>query len=131
MSWTERCHEAAALFEQGEYSRAAAIFEEICADESIGQSDRAMMYLNLARTCEKLGSKLRVIKAYEQAASLAISTYLYVQTTRAQWLLSSGQPREALAVLEQLSGLDGIVGDQRKRLDENIQAARGYAIRST
>jgi hypothetical protein len=126
-SWQDRCREAAALFDQGEHARAAEIFEEIVADESLVQTDRAMMYVNLATAYEKLGSKLKVMNAYEKASEWALHPFVFVETARAQWLLSSGQAHEAAAAVERLTTLP-LSAEQRKRAEENLRSVRA-AIR--
>lgn len=129
MTWQDRVHEAAQLFEKGEYARAAEIFEEVIANEELEQTDRAIMYLNLATAYDKLGSKLKVLKAYESAAGWALHPYVFVETTRAQWLLSNGQPNDAAAIFEKLLTLHGLTAEQRKRAEENLREVRKRAGR--
>ncbi len=122
MTFDERCHEAAALFERGEHSAALAIFEELASDESNEKFARAMMYLNVARVEHLKGSRLGVMKAYERAAGLALYTYQFVQMQRVQWLAENGRGDEARQVLERLLALPELRHDDRAECEQKLRA---------
>ena len=124
MTWDERCHEGAALFESGDHAGAVRIFEQLAADESADAFGRAMMYVNIATIEAKGGSKLRVMKAYERAAGLALYSYMLVQSRRIAWLVESRSYAEAEQLVERLLALPELIATDRAALEQNLKAIR-------
>jgi tetratricopeptide (TPR) repeat protein len=124
MTWDERCMEAAAHFDRGENGEALAIFEDLASDESADKFSRAMMCLNIATVEARQGSKIRVVKAYERAAGLALYAYVLVQAKRIEWLLAGGHFHEAERVIEKALQIDELTPADRARFEQNLATAR-------
>ena len=127
MDWDERIREAAALFERGDNGPALAIFDELAGDETGDKFARAMMCLNIATIEAKQGSKIRVMKAYERAAGLAIYAYLMVQEKRITWLLESGQAQQAAEVIDDILRIKDLAAADRAALEARLREARKLA----
>ena len=127
MDWDERIREAAALFERGDNGPALAIFDELAGDETGDKFARAMMCLNIATIEAKQGSKIRVMKAYERAAGLAIYAYLMVQEKRITWLLESGQAQQAAEVIDDILRIKELAAADRAALEARLREARKLA----
>lgn len=124
MTWDERCHEAAAMFERGENAEALAVFEELAADETVDQFARAMMCLNVAAVEAKQGSKIRVVKAYDRAAGLALYAYVMIQSRRVAWLFENGHHKDAETVIEKMLEIDDLTPDDRAGFEQNLRTVR-------
>lgn len=127
MDWDERIREAAALFDHGDNGPALAIFDELAGDETGDKFARAMMCLNIATIEAKQGSKIRVMKAYERAAGLAIYAYLMVQEKRITWLLESGQAQQAAEVIDDILRIRELAAADRAALEARLREARKLA----
>lgn len=126
MTWDERCHEAAAMFERGENDAALAVFEELASDESADKFGRAMMYVNIATIEAKLGSKIRVVKAYERAAGMALYAYVHVQSRRVEWLFENGHTQDAIQVLEKMLAMSELTPEDRAACEQNLRTVKKH-----
>ncbi|MDX2200251.1 MAG: hypothetical protein SF069_14925 [Phycisphaerae bacterium] len=124
MTFDERCHEAAALFERGEHSAALRIFEELASDETNDKFARAMMCYNIARCEHAKGSRLGAMKAFERAAGLALYAYVFVQLHRVSWLREVGRDDDARQLLERLMAVPELARDDRAMCEEHLRAIR-------
>ncbi|MGE3181689.1 MAG: hypothetical protein AB7N71_08670 [Phycisphaerae bacterium] len=124
MTWDEKCHEGARLFEAGEHSAALAIFETLAADETVAQFSRAMMYINVATVEDKRGSSIRAAKAYDKAAGLALHSYLYVQLNRMNWLQQKGKPADGVKLAEQLLEIPNLSAEDRKMVEQHLRSCK-------
>ena len=118
MTFDDRCLEAAGLFERGENGKALVIFEELAGDESADKFARAMMCLNIATIEARQGSKIRVMKAYERAAGLALYAYLMIQEKRIAWLMESGDHLNAQDAIDQVLRIDELAPPDRGAFEQ-------------
>lgn len=130
-NWHDDCHRAAALFEQGDHAGAADLFRQICARPDVGQSDKALMFINLATICEKMGRHDQAIQAFDDARAQSLQCYFYVEQSRAVFLIRTGRSAEAIPLIENLLRHPALTGDYRVGCEENLRIARQHAAAGT
>ncbi|MBX3395306.1 MAG: hypothetical protein KF841_08055 [Phycisphaerae bacterium] len=125
--WRQECHRAAALFDQNDPAAAAAIFEDICARPELGQSDRALMFVNLATIYAAMNRFDDTMAAFDNARRNALQVYLFVEQSKAVTLIRQGRSKDAIPIIEQLLANDALTGDYRTACEENLKLARQHA----
>jgi tetratricopeptide (TPR) repeat protein len=131
VNWHDDCRLAAEMFEKGDHAGAAALFRGICARADVGQSDKALMYINLATVGEKLGRHDEALAAFDDARAQSLQAYFYVQQSRAVFLIRIGRAVEAIPLIEELLKHAALTGDYRVGCEENLRIARQHAAAGT
>ncbi len=130
-NWHDDCRLAAEMFEKGDHAGAAAMFRGICARTDLGQTDKALMYINLATVCEKMGRHDDALKAFDEARAQSLQCYFYVQQSRGVFLIRVGRSAEAIPLFEDLLRNPALTGDYRVGSEENLRLARQHAAAGT
>ncbi len=125
--WNDDLSRAAALFSSGDFNASVKIFEDICTRPELTPTDRSYMYLNLATNYESLKRYSDADKALDEAGVCALQNYLFVEQTRAVYLIRVGRSAEAVTVIEQLLKNKALSADGRAACEENLKIARQYA----
>lgn len=123
-TWQDDCHRAAAVFEAGDHQGALDIFNSICSRADVDPTMKAMMYINVATTQEKMGKHDESMKAYDQARVCSLQQYLYVEQSRVVYLIRVGRFNEAITLIEYLLKHDSLTADARAACETNLTIAR-------
>ena len=123
-SWDHLLRQAAEHFEAGNFQAAAELFYQICNDIQIPAGERAYMCMNLALTYDKMGLVQEAADSYQFAVTLALQPLMFVQTTRATYLIEHGRAAEAIAIIEELLSLEALSPEDRAACEQNLAEAR-------
>ncbi|MBK8270045.1 MAG: tetratricopeptide repeat protein [Planctomycetes bacterium] len=126
-SWTDECHRAAALFDAGDHKGALTVFLDICGRSDLNPSGRAMMFLNVATTHEKMGQHVEAMQAFDHARIWSLQQYMFVEQSRAVYLIRVGRNGEAIELIEHLLKQDSLMPESRAACESNLQIARQNA----
>jgi tetratricopeptide (TPR) repeat protein len=113
---------ASQLVERGEYEGAVAILEGLLASD-ISEVDKAMMCLNMALVCDKLGHVEQALAWYDEGVYYERGHGRhYVTESKAAYLAEKGRYRESLAHYRDLLRHPSLMEADKARIAENIQA---------
>jgi tetratricopeptide (TPR) repeat protein len=103
MNVDEQVAAAAALFNDGKYGEAAAVFNAIIKDPDVAHDAKAYMCHNVALCCESAGDIAGAIESYKSAVAWSLTQFAYLQSQQAQLLHRAGRNAEAAALLRDCS----------------------------
>lgn len=125
--WNDDLNRAADLFTKEDYNASVKIFEDICARPELSPTERSYMFLNLATNYERLKRYSDADKALDDAGDCALQNYLFVEQSRAVYLIRVGRSAEAVPLIEQILRNKALSADGRAACEENLNIARQYA----
>ncbi len=125
-TWQDEVHRAAALYDNKDFAGAEKIFVDICNRPDVGQADKAIMGLNLANVREQMGSIDGALLAFDDARIQSLQHFLFVQQSRAVFLIRVGRYDDAVKLIEELLRSDALNADGRKACEENLAIARQH-----
>jgi predicted negative regulator of RcsB-dependent stress response len=115
-------HEAARLFEAGDFDGALAHFLSLM-ESDISDLDKAAMCQNIARVCEKQGRMDEAMEWYDQGVGLEQPHCRHlVAETRAGALHMQGRQAESLAAYQMLLRSPSTTEEEKNRYRHNIAA---------
>jgi tetratricopeptide (TPR) repeat protein len=113
---------ASQLVERGEYEEAVAILEGLLASD-ISEIDKAMMCLNMALVCDKLGHVEQALAWYDEGVYYEQGHGRhYVAESKAAYLAEKGRYGESLYHYRDLLRHPSLMEADKARIAENIQA---------
>jgi pentatricopeptide repeat protein len=123
MDFADEITQGAALFESGKLAEAAAIFKRLCEDEKLPGMGRAIAFVNLAVTYDKMGHPDHAVAAHEYGVGAVVGDYVFAQDNRASYLFKIGRVDEAIEIWEHLLDLDFVPQDKADRIRHNLDVA--------
>ncbi len=118
--YMRRAGEAAALVERGEYLKAGEILRSLVESE-LAPSDRAVMCLNLAIVCDRMGNMEEALRWYERGMTYErFAGAYFVEEHRAAYLAEKGRLAESLAAYKSLLARPHLAEGDKARIESNI-----------
>ena len=115
---------ASDLVEQGDHASALAILKGLI-DGDLPELDKAMMAMNVAIVCQKLGQDADVLAWYDYGMGLEAPFMRFsVAEGKAAYLVSKGRKAEALAIYEGLLKESFLMFRDRDRIQQYIAAVK-------
>lgn len=119
--YTRRAGEAAALVERGEYLKAIEILRSL-VESDLAPSDRAVMCLNLAIVCDRMGNMEEALRWYERGMAYErFAGASFVEEHRAAYLAEKGRIAESLASYKALLARPNLAEGDKARIENNIR----------
>jgi predicted negative regulator of RcsB-dependent stress response len=124
-AYVQETHRASQLVERGDYAGAAAILQQLLAQD-ISNVDKAMMCLNLAIVSDKQGRVEEALDWYAEGAYYeGLHQRHYVAEKRAVYLAAQGRYRESREAYEALLKRPGLTEGDKARMRGQIEQLRG------
>jgi hypothetical protein len=115
---------ASDLLEQGDHAAALGILKSLI-DGELPDLDKAMMAMNVAIVCQKLGQEGDALAWYDYGIGLEAPLMRFsVAEAKAAYLVSKGRKAEALVIYESLLAEKFLMFRDRDRLQQYVAAVR-------
>ncbi|GIV98279.1 MAG: hypothetical protein KatS3mg057_2936 [Herpetosiphonaceae bacterium] len=112
--------QAAQLADQGDYAGAIQAFQRLLASD-VSDLDKAMMCLNIALICGKMGQEEEALAWYNRGISYERPYYRYQLAERmAVYLAERGRYQESLAMYRALLAERSLTEHEKERIRNNI-----------